>query len=538
MPWTGMVARLASILLISYWGLFALLSPLTNWDSHVYNLARLPIAGFGGLFGNTHWTNPRQLMFPWSFDAIHLPLISLGFGYGLPSFLCLAGTLAVAWGFLSRRHGRAAGWMGVLALLALPTLVYQAVITKNDIPVLFGLAVWFHAMRLWRGDGRRIHLAFAALSIAFMCGAKTSGIIPAAPCFLISAALLRRSRARLAGFVAATLSCCILMGSAETYVESYRHFGHPMGPVAVVRDQSNRDGLRGAAANVIRYAMGNIDLGVEIWQHPDRVTPALESSCLRWLPALGMANAGYRSDFNDGNMGFLVNFGDAGSNYGPLGTIGLCCVALAAFWWRPGEDWWRMCAFGGLLFAGICWAVAWMPWNDRFLLVPFAVVSVGFVALVYRYFPGNQAVAAGLLALLLYPAIAYPLVSYNKRPADLIAAVADRPRQEFKERPSMQAVAEGAQDWRAAHPGGRLYLLAGGESWVLPFFMGSGRDTVPVETGTLEALLRDGPADGRPSALLILNRPDFLATGTPLTVIRTFSGEASTELCEIALRRQ
>jgi hypothetical protein len=532
--WPGLSARTASIGLILYWGLFALVPPVTNWDSQVYNLGRLPIAKLGGLFGNTLWTTPRQLMFPWTFDAIHLPLLALGFGYGVPSYLCLLGILAVAWSFLAQRHGRDAGWMGVLALLGLPTLVFQSVITKNDLPVLFGVAVWFHSMRLWREDGRRIHLLFSALAIGFTSGVKTSGLLPAVLCAGGTIWVLRRSRPRWTGFLSATLVSCLLLGSVETYIESYRHYGDPMGPEAFVRDHRNRDGLRGAAANAIRYAMGNIDLGVEVWQSPDRVTPALEGWCRRWLGSIGLGNSGYRSDFNDKLMGFLKNEGDAGSEYGPLGLISLTVLAVAVFWWRPGEDWWRLCLSGGCLFAGICYCVAWMPWNDRFLLGPFAILTVASVCLVYRYFARSRVVITALLGLSLYSAIVYPLVSFNKRPGDLIASLTDRTLQEFGERPSMLPVYEAVHAWQRAHPQGRLYLIAGVDSWVLPFLSLSHPFTRPVGENSLPAALRQGLREHLPRALLVLNRGDFNPAGLPLTRIQGFPGEPGTDLYEVA----
>ena len=532
LSWIGWAARSSSLVLILYWGLFALVAPVTNYDSQVYNLARLPIAELAGLFGNSHWTNPRQLMFPWAFDAIHLPFLHLGFGFGLPSFCCLLGILAVAWSFLARRHGREAGWIGVLALLGLPTLVYQAVITKNDIPVLFGVAVSFHSMRRWRGDGRRIHLLFAALAVGFTSGAKTSGLLPAAICAGVSLWMLRRAAPKAGGFLVATLVSVLLLGSVETYVASYRQYGDPLGPTAFERDHRNRDGLRGAAASAIRYAMGNLCLGVEIWQAPDRVTPRLEASCGRLLKWTGLRNVGYRSDFDDNRIVFSKT-GDSGSDYGPLGVVCLGVLALGAVWWRPQDDWWRFWGFAALAFSGICYSVAWMQWNDRFLLVSFGVLTVALVCLVYGHLAGHGLVTGSVLLLSLYAAVAYPLVSYNKRPADLVACLADRTVEEFKERSSLQPAYDAAHSWQQAHPGGRLYLVAGEDSWILPFLTFSRQFTWPVRSESLPAVLGKSLRDPFPSALLVMDRGDFVATGLPLSEIRAFPG-GNTWLFEVA----
>jgi hypothetical protein len=531
--WIGGIARILSLVLLVYWGLFALLAPVTDWDSQVYNLGRLPIARLGGLFHNPLWTTPRQLMFPWTFDAVHLPFLALGFGYGLPSYCCLLGVLAVAWSFLSERHGREAGWIGVLGLLALPALVFQAVITKNDIPVLLGVAVWFHALRLWRRDGRRVHLVFSALAIGFACGSKTSGVLPAALCLGISCRVLLRSRAGLTWFVTATVASCVLLGSVETYVASYQRFGHPMGPAAVVQNHRNRDGLRGAAANAVRYALGNIDLGIEAWQAPDRVTPTLESACRGLLGRLGLAESGYRSDFSDPQLAFLKNPGDSQSDYGLPGTACLAVLVLAACRWRPDEDWWRMCLFGGTVAAGICYSIAWMPWNDRFLLVPFALVTLALVSLVQRHFPGSRWASGALLLLFGYSAVAGPLLSTNFRPGDLIASVTDRTRKEFKDRPPMLPVYEAARSWQEAHPQGRIHLLAGVDSWVLPFLMLPNHAVRPLGMDPSRADLRKTLSGGGPSALLVLNHADFDTSGLPLAVLQSFPGDAGAELFEV-----
>jgi hypothetical protein len=531
--WLELSAKTSAIILIIYWGLFALLSPVTNWDSQVYNLGRLPIAKLAGLFGNPLWTSSRQLVFPWAFDAIHLPFLSLGFGYGLPSYSCLLGILAVAWSFLNRRHGAEAAWIGVLALLGLPTLVFQSVITKNDVPILFGVAVWFHAMRLWREDGRRIHLWFAALAIGFTVGVKTSGLLPAGLCAATTLWMLRRSRPRLMTFLCATLGFCLLLGSIETYVESYRQYGYPLGPRDFVQYHRNRDGLRGAAANALRYGMGNINLGIGIWQTPDRLTPALVARCQRWLGSLGLRNLGYHPVFNDAHLRFLKDEGDTGSDYGPLGALDLAVLAVGIFWWRPKEDWWRFWLFGALVFAGICYSVAWMPWNERFLLVPFAALTLALVCLLYRHLAGNRIAPTAFLLLSLYGAIAYPLTSYNKHPSDLITAVTNRTWQEFTERPSMRPAYEATLAWEKAHPQGRLYLLAGSNSWVLPFLTSSHRFVRPLNPNALPGALQDSRQNRQAAALLVLNWPDFHVAGLPLSKIQHFSEEPDTDLYEM-----
>ena len=53
----GRIARAVAVACLAYWGLFALVVPVTNVDSQMYNLARLELALRGGLFDNGHFTS-------------------------------------------------------------------------------------------------------------------------------------------------------------------------------------------------------------------------------------------------------------------------------------------------------------------------------------------------------------------------------------------------------------------------------------------------------------------------------------------------
>ena len=86
---------MAASLILAYWALYAIVAPVTVWDSHTYNLARLLLAERGGLFGNELWNDHRQQSFVWAFDAVHYPLLKIAWGVALPSFLCFVGVLVV-----------------------------------------------------------------------------------------------------------------------------------------------------------------------------------------------------------------------------------------------------------------------------------------------------------------------------------------------------------------------------------------------------------------------------------------------------------
>ena len=128
-----------TLAVLAYWGVFALVAPVMNWDSQSYNLSRLYYAHQHGLFGNTLWAGPRQVFFPLTFDAIHYPFLPLLRGYCLPSYVCLVGVLIIICRLVSAVRSPAVAWWCCLSLLAMPTLTFQAICTKNDVAVVFAV---------------------------------------------------------------------------------------------------------------------------------------------------------------------------------------------------------------------------------------------------------------------------------------------------------------------------------------------------------------------------------------------------------------
>jgi len=161
---------------------------------------------------------------PWTFDAVHLPFLRLGFGAALPSFACLAGLLVIVFRMAAARFGRAVGWWCCAALLSLPTLVYQATSTKNDLAVVFALACWLYSLDRYRADSRARFLFLMALGLGFAAGSKTSGLIFAVPLILWTFWALRgsgRACAIFAGALAVTLVCLDGMHPARGLIRTW-----------------------------------------------------------------------------------------------------------------------------------------------------------------------------------------------------------------------------------------------------------------------------------------------------------------------------
>jgi hypothetical protein len=157
---------------LTYWLLFAVFLPVIALGAINYNLARLGYAETGGFFGNRTWSDARQIVHPWAFDAIHLPFLKLGMGFGLPSFVCMIGCLFVAWRIISVEYDRSTAWCCLAALLALPPIVFQGTVTKNDFGVAFGVTCWFYAYWLHRRENLPKYAVFMAVGLGFAAGAK------------------------------------------------------------------------------------------------------------------------------------------------------------------------------------------------------------------------------------------------------------------------------------------------------------------------------------------------------------------------------
>jgi hypothetical protein len=53
--------RTIIIAILVYWGLFAAALPVTNFDSHVYNLGRLAVAENAGFWQTSAWNSIKEM---------------------------------------------------------------------------------------------------------------------------------------------------------------------------------------------------------------------------------------------------------------------------------------------------------------------------------------------------------------------------------------------------------------------------------------------------------------------------------------------
>jgi len=520
-------AKVLVWILLIYWGLFALLTPVTVTDAQVYNLARLPLAERFGLFGHNYWFSEREIFFPWSFDALHLIFLKLGFGYALPSYLCLVGTLLVVFRLGQAWAGTAAGWWTLLFVLSMSTIVFQSTSTKNDLGVVFAAAAGYYAWWRFRQSNETLWLLVLAIAIGFLPGIKDSGFLPAAGLTGLGIWQLRRNPRWLLVFAGEVALMSVLLGSAEIYYDNWLRYRDALGPPDLVAMHSNRDGLRGAAASLIRYFFGVINLG---WTPPygsPPYVPALERMCRAVLRATGLVNVGYWTLDNDASLKILRLGGESSSDYALSGT----CLALLAVWQLLRRSWrdpaWRLAALGMIYAAGLALTVAWMPFNNRFLMPSFVLFALAVAVGEQGALRHSRVFRGTMFAVAAYSAIIPTYYSFNKQPRDLLGGVTMRQWEFFLERRNLQPIAQDAQHWLQAHPTGHLMLLAGGDSSTLVFFIHPFQRVDPLITTHPQA--SDLPPGHGPLALLTLDRTDFnpAASGLKLHQLQTYPDPGS-----------
>ncbi len=475
--WFGWAAVVAAA---GYWLLYVLVAPVTTADCQIYNLARLLVAERGGLFGDAAWTNLHQIVFPWSFDAVHGPFLKLGLATSLPSYLCLVGIGLIAT-LLAREQGTPASTPVILlGLLASPLVVFQASTSKNDLAVAFFALAAFYALRRWArepGAGRWL-LAFG-VAVGMTAGAKSTGLVLAAVLLAAGGVVAWRQGGRARWqFAGVAVLGMALWGSGEIYTNNQRLFGHPLGPPDFVRAHANPDGLRGGAANLVRHGFNTLSTGLESEAGVRGYRNALSATCAEALARVGLGGAGF-APITASDTRFLLGAHEVASSYGVVAwlalPLALPLALLGLVRRRPGDAVVGLTVLGLVALAALSLGAGWQRFGMR-LLLPAAVpllVAGGLVAA--RGLEARPGWRLGVSAVLLALALAVPVASWNRGPASLVAAVRDREAASLRERLPLLEEWRGVQRVAAeTRPAGCAVIL-GRDDWALPYLQDARR---------------------------------------------------------------
>jgi hypothetical protein len=506
--------------IIVYWGLLAVVLPVSNVDSHVYNLGRLAVAENAGFWQTSAWNSPRQVVFPWTFDAVHYAFLKIGCGTSLPSFLSFLGLVVIVFNLVSGRWGTNVGLWSVLSLLAMPTIMIQATTTKNDIVIGFGVGCWLYSLVRFKSCQSKFFILTAAISLAFIAGSKTYAIPICGILTVVTAWLWRKEVEILLVFVGFYVPCVLLFGSIETYVLSWQIYHRLLGPVEFVRDQRNRDGLRGLSANFIRYYLASFSFGIDGYANQSGLAKFLESVCRKILHNLQLNDVGYAFSqfFNDTTLDFTKKGDEYYSDYG---VIGFAALLTGSFYiWKPRlrNPCWILVASGFAALALNSFLVGWMPWNARFLCLSFLLFGVATSTIVFGELRRGFWLRQLFGVLVIWSAFTTPFLCVDRRPIDLGRAFYAREEITFDQGPAVRQVYD---DVTALRRKGKesWFLVAGKNSYVLPFL--ALKDEPWILTPQWEQISKF-PNAGKAvqSYVLVLNMP--IPAGLPVEIVKQY----------------
>lgn len=525
------IARAVALGVWGYYLVYSLVAPAVVTDAHLYDLARLYVIRQGGLLHNDVFTNFTQLVFPWTFSAVHWPFIRLGAGYALPSFACFTGILLVAFAAIRPAYGAEIAWLAVLALLSLTTLVYQATSVKPDVAVVFGAFCWFDACRRLRADGGRMPVLVSALALAFTAGAKTSGVPIAVALGLATLWTLRRDRRRAVEWLAAAAACAVLFGSVETYVAAKLTYGDFAGPDGL-RALRNNDGVAGGLANLVRHVAYNVDVGADVLaDHKTALSTTAEQVCHRLLSALGWDAKGIAPAMGRQPLDFVKSGYEAQDGFGPVGTLAMLVVPVVLLRGRVRSAPWQLAAASVASLLLVCQTTGFNLWVNRFLLLPFVLGTLASVLSLAPCWRRWALFRVATLALLLYAGCVLPLYSYARKPSDVWQSVADRDRMTTREMPDKLPALRAARAIVAACPASFWVVTAAPIAPQFLFYdLLRDRELLSRPAFLTAARLAEIRArhPGRPIRLLAIDQPLF---GEPavlgLTELGSFPGAAN-----------
>jgi hypothetical protein len=271
-------------------------------------------------------------------------------------------------------------------------------------------------------------------------------------------------------FIGTYVPLLILFGSVETYILSYRFFHNVLGDPGLLHDLKNRDGLRGAVANLIRYFFGNLSLSVDGATQQSGLSEVLQERCQHVLHFFHLKDVGYESHFNDKNMRFVKAGIATASDFGLPGAISMVTSAVLLLRFRSAPATAFTAAAGVLSLILISWGIAWMEWNARFLCLAFVLFGIAFSLAMFSNPTQNRKWQAMIGFLVIWSALSFPFLTFNAKPSDLSAVFFDREKLQFSEQPPLRAVYDRVLQLESSAPETYWFVVPGSPgSWTLPF---------------------------------------------------------------------
>jgi len=467
------LSKISALGIWLYWFIYALVAPVTLWDSHVYNIARVKIADIAGIFNNPFWNSTRQVEMPWGFDVLHLIFVKIQFGYDLPSFACFTGLSLIMFEIIKDEVSIEAAWSSVLMLMTMPCLMYQATSTKPDIGVLFTLSCWYYSVLKYRKNNDTGYVILMALALSLGSGMKQTGLMHLPITGLVSLYILRKDYHNLKLFLISFFILFILYSNFEVYFINYKYFGNYLGNPDDIKMSANMDGLKGACATFIRRLFENSGFEYIFYKSADSFFNFWSYVCVQTLNILRLRDLGYclSNDikFSDSNLRFISNGQEASTDFGLLAGISIwfsLFTVLKSFFVKTYGRILSISALGSLFL--FSYFSTYGPYSNRYCLIPFTISSIALIKLVYTHC--NDKTKYCFSILLCLAAIIPPLISYNKKPSDILRSIYDRSDMELAENYRLYPVFANLKELSKKGELKVLGVCTSGDGWIFPFY--------------------------------------------------------------------
>ncbi|EFL51780.1 hypothetical protein DesfrDRAFT_1315 [Solidesulfovibrio fructosivorans JJ]] len=457
------------------------IAPPANWDSMTYNLARVCIMMRENTLAPEHINTFRQVSFSPGFDLLHWFFLRYHTDRAIAIFSLLSYLTIITGSFsLARRHGNTRfALRAALIIASLTLLPLEATSTKNDIgAAAMAVACLLGAARLLDRFGPG-SLAFFVICACYGLSTKTHFAFFGGTLTVLLFIARRRELAKMArnwaqraplrlafGLLGILVILALSLGSQWINLTRY---GDAFGPRQAVARHENHDGLRGAAANLTRYALNLVDIPGEWW-----FTARHDLHTALYGPGKGPgATMAYNAYFAPGNA-----LREDSAGFGPLGALLIIPCALLALFRRHDTLARLAAASQWAFFLALCATITWFSFNNRFLTLFFAA-SAPALATGKGWWHDRKWIRLPALAVAVLTLGAATLANQDRPIMDATylpkvdppfeASLFDRPG---GRRGVYDAYFHGPLllDYlsRGLYPGGRGLLIAGKDSWVYP----------------------------------------------------------------------
>ena len=391
------------ILLIVWTYLFlqAVLLPPSNWDSMVYNLARVLLFQQEKSLFLTQVSTPRQVVFPVGADILHHAFLRFYDDYGIGVFSFMAyliicfGTYALARKYANPQHS----FVATLVIASLPELVLQSTSTKNDIMTAAVAVICFILVHRILTNINIEDLVLLPIAISFGISCKTTFIAFALPFVgLFSLLILKQYSWRYLYkvinnhklFFFLSILPILVFLPWFTFYHNYTLFGSWNGPDYFVDLHKQTDGIIGTFGNLVRHIIQSVDLlepielifqeitGKIFDQEGYTITDVLMSFYNQYFYPLFGDHGIIESPLlpiisnNNGYHFFILRYrGEDYSWFGPFGFLLVIPALIFALF--KGNLYLKAVSLNLIAYALIiCNQVAWHPWTNRFFALFFA----------------------------------------------------------------------------------------------------------------------------------------------------------------------